>query len=454
MALIPLDDVNTDDGCIQRLLLAEARGPKASGYDFDETKTVIQAMIAVLQNRVGYNSPSKFCAPRGSSLRMNYVTAVCAGGAQQFRGFSLDSNGDVAIAQPQLDTINGILTLAQQGDTDCVSHINMIVGYSKSSVADPYSGIPSVIDGNQVLRGVYGWRTAGSGTGGGTYVQIPAGNNPSGVLQGIQFTTIIDESSARQIRALIDQLTALSNVRSFIGYQTPDHNFNGRILIIQDIDEFYSVNKTDILNEILLPDGRYLIDVRRQSIGLKVRPFIIGKDGSSLLDLTDHLIPPLPDMSNNASSYDIARINESNPLAKSLSSVAANWTNACDLGMTPPNNCAHYLSNAFIKAGYTELLRKNSEGLGIFNAWCDSLATPPNKNDNARPIRAKEMWTWFKQMKTSEQTTIPSNQGFWAVFQWDPSYSGGHVLVYDSNTKLVYGTGAYWGWQNQYFYKW
>jgi hypothetical protein len=120
-----------------------------------------------------------------------------------------------------------------------------------------------------------------------------------------------------------------------------------------------------------------------------------------------------------------------------LSSVGATWRNSCAGGDRFANNCAHFLSDAFIRAGYTELRR--------FGAHC----SPAN-----RPIRAREMWHWFDTKAVRRSNTVRRNTGWWAVFQLDErAYWGGHVAVLDSDAWRYYGTGWYANW-NQYLYQW
>ena len=69
-----------------------------------------------------------------------------------------------------------------------------------------------------------------------------------------------------------------------------------------------------------------------------------------------------------------------------LSQVCQYYTGACDGGDSYTNNCAHFLSNAFIRAGYTELLTS-----GIITERCRSGAK--------RPIRAYDMLKWFQYKK-------------------------------------------------------
>lgn len=157
-------------------------------------------------------------------------------------------------------------------------------------------------------------------------------------------------------------------------------------------------------------------------------------------------------VSGLANNEDVLELLNEAPPAKSLKSVAAHWTESCGLKDSEENNCAHYLSDAFIRAGYADLQKSSNNK--HFTEWCDW--DQQKKSPEARPIRAKEMWAWFKSMATKKKTIKPKNEGFWAVFQWDKSYSGGHVLLYDSDKKKAYGTGqgAYWSWSHHYFYQW
>ncbi|WP_147394321.1 hypothetical protein [Arthrobacter cheniae] len=121
--------------------------------------------------------------------------------------------------------------------------------------------------------------------------------------------------------------------------------------------------------------------------------------------------------------------------------VKAAWTAACAGGDRYPNNCAHFLSNAFIVAGYSELLTRG--------ARCPT----------GRPIRAREMRQWFIEMAATPNvgrtSNVPTrNTGPWAVFQLDEdAYWGGHVALLDTDAWEYVGTGWYSNW-TQYLYQW
>lgn len=129
---------------------------------------------------------------------------------------------------------------------------------------------------------------------------------------------------------------------------------------------------------------------------------------------------------------------------KSIAGAAMLFHSSCAGGdnQTYKNNCAHFLSDAFFRAGYEELASPNT----CITARCGTEA--------ARPIRARDMWCWFQKMATRRQIGMPKNEGFWAVFQLDEQqYWGGHVLIVDTNTGTYFGTGCYPDW-DQYAYQW
>jgi hypothetical protein len=123
-----------------------------------------------------------------------------------------------------------------------------------------------------------------------------------------------------------------------------------------------------------------------------------------------------------------------------LSFVPACYMGSCEGGDQYANNCAHYLSDAFIRAGYTELQVSSM-------ARCSTSAH--------RPIRAREMRSWFASKARVTLSVLPQQgSGTWAVFQLDESaYWGGHVVVLDANTWQYFGTGWYGNWAQE-CYQW
>ena len=86
------------------------------------------------------------------------------------------------------------------------------------------------------------------------------------------------------------------------------------------------------------------------------------------------------------------------------------------------NDCAHFLSNAFIRAGYTELLTS-----GLISAR-DSKCSSSSR----RPIRAYDMLKWFQKMETKFLSgPLEPDTGTWAVYQEKPGWK--HVLIFDTD---------------------
>jgi hypothetical protein len=121
-----------------------------------------------------------------------------------------------------------------------------------------------------------------------------------------------------------------------------------------------------------------------------------------------------------------------------LAEVAAAYERGCVCGGRLSNNCAHYLSNAFIRAGYTELL-----DAPVIESRCTA----------GRPIRAQDMLRWFQHRAQRFHSGIPpKGTGLWAGYQEKPNRR--HVLIYDADTGRYYGTDHCENWPVQWFYQW
>lgn len=122
----------------------------------------------------------------------------------------------------------------------------------------------------------------------------------------------------------------------------------------------------------------------------------------------------------------------------SLSEAYNLYEDKCDCGERFGNNCAHFLSNALIKAGF----RMPSGG-----AKCRS----------GRMIRAKELLQWVRSipgvvMKT-EHGSITS--GYWFVYQERASDGQGHVCIHLEKPESYssVGTGDFPDWEVQWHFK-
>lgn len=163
-------------------------------------------------------------------------------------------------------------------------------------------------------------------------------------------------------------------------------------------------------------------------------------------DMENLAPPPPPEWREgdavSATEKDKAEIQSLALEAKTIAAAAAAFVKSCEGGDSYDNNCAHFLSNAFLKAGFDDL----KAPANCINARCGTSAK--------RPIRARDMWCWFQEKATKTANALPENDGFWAVFQLDEAqYWGGHVIIYDSDKKVYYGTGHYPQWA-QHCYKW
>jgi hypothetical protein len=157
----------------------------------------------------------------------------------------------------------------------------------------------------------------------------------------------------------------------------------------------------------------------------------------------EHVPPPAPKFDPNAPTPgDSSKLERKRAAVPSLEAVASYWSDSCAGQDSYANNCAHFLSDAFIRAGYTEL----NPPAACINARCETPAK--------RPVRARDMWCWFQSKATKTSTQLTKNTGWWAAFQLNETvYWGGHVALFDSNNWKYYGTGWYEDW-GQHLYQW
>ena len=121
-----------------------------------------------------------------------------------------------------------------------------------------------------------------------------------------------------------------------------------------------------------------------------------------------------------------------------LTKVSKKYRRGCACGVRLSNNCAHYLSNAFIEAGYTELLEV---------PWITERCKA------GRVIRAQDMLKWFQEKRGQFHLgTPPPKSGLWATYQEKPDRR--HVLITDTNKNTYYGTDNCLTWPTQWHYQW
>lgn len=262
---------------------------------------------------------------------------------------------------------------------------------------------------------------------------------------------------------ILELATTRAAAVMYEGYGRDDRNFPGHLLVVVSPEVMYSFDQADIIDREDLSGRRVRIWVRAGARGFRIARTTIGDQPTMAFDVGMESItpppvleapgmptpalaaPPTAAMENFAPPQQPGMPGGSAPaafVAPPLSAIGANWFNSCAGGDVQTNNCAHYLSDAFIRAGYTELNPPNVH----INARCQTAAR--------RPIRARDMWSWFRSKATVTSSTVQRNTGWWAVFQLDErAYWGGHVAVLDSDSWTYYGTGWYANW-NQYLYQW
>jgi hypothetical protein len=249
------------------------------------------------------------------------------------------------------------------------------------------------------------------------------------------------------LKELLAQAALKSNATAYEGFITTDKNLVDHQLLVESPQVFYSFHKEDIVQTVDLGGGNVRILVRNGAKSYRSTLFNVGGAVPlvSFLVGMESMVPPVPLFDPQApmpaTMEDTHRLRSTAHLLPSLATVASNYTGSCDGGDSFDNNCAHFLSNAFIKAGFSELYNNNPN----INARC----TPAR-----RPIRARDMWSWFQTKAVTTSTSLQKDTGWWAVFQLNESeYWGGHVALFDSHEWKYYGTGWYPQW-NQYLYKW
>jgi hypothetical protein len=185
---IQLPPITTDPGVLSRLLIAESRTPAYQQYDEAQVRHGMDAMKAVINNRLN-NNPGQFNASNAAT----YADIITARG--QFYGFRKNSSGKVALVANVEARINDVLTKANTGTPGkFYRFVQHALDVTSGGISDPFAGVTN-IGGVHVTGGGYGWRTAGSSGPGGKFVLIPA--HMGGVIQGNQFLCVKRCGSSR-----------------------------------------------------------------------------------------------------------------------------------------------------------------------------------------------------------------------------------------------------------------
>ncbi len=129
----------------------------------------------------------------------------------------------------------------------------------------------------------------------------------------------------------------------------------------------------------------------------------------------------------------------------SLQNAKTSFSDSCVCGEKYGNNCAHFLSNALIKGGYSGIDGGIGADMRIRNGFCVCKS--------GRPIRAKELRTWFGNNWSKHSS--PKDTGLMLVYQERSSDGQGHVLIKEYNAGEQIGvadTGDFPDWRQEYYY--
>lgn len=169
---------HTDAGVLSRMLIAECRGPAYPDYDERESYWAMQAMKAVVHNRL-FSDPARF----GATGARYYADIICAPG--QWAGFGRGPRGEWWIEPEILQRVDEVVRQANTGTPGPYHRfVQHALAITYGAVQDPFAQLRWV-EGQAVYPGAYGWRRAGSSPPGGKFVAIPA--HQGGILAGNQF---------------------------------------------------------------------------------------------------------------------------------------------------------------------------------------------------------------------------------------------------------------------------
>lgn len=140
---------------------------------------------------------------------------------------------------------------------------------------------------------------------------------------------------------------------------------------------------------------------------------------------------------------------EAGVLQRSLATTFSGFSRECPCGEDLGNNCAHYLSDALIDAGYDEL--DGGEGARYRKRNGRIVCK------HGRPVRAKELRDWFADQASTTESGEPDDSRYWAVYQERSVDGQGHVVLHHHTTDEGYdwaGTGDYPSWATKDHYRW
>jgi hypothetical protein len=130
-------------------------------------------------------------------------------------------------------------------------------------------------------------------------------------------------------------------------------------------------------------------------------------------DATPRVVDPSPFSPNPEMLGGIVFKNRVKPLVNEFLAQSFNlYRGKCECGVTYDNNCAHFLTDAMVRAGLPSAFPVASE-----------------KCSAGRLIRAKECLAWFRDISTGFAANHDSlSSGYWFVYQ--ESGGQGHVCIH------------------------
>jgi lysozyme family protein len=185
-------------------------------------------------------------------------------------------------------------------------------------------------------------------------------------VKGIPLVQLSPPSSYFDRHRLIPSLNDLQDALAFqssisqsieyTGVKLPDQNFVGRFLIVGDDNSFYSFRNEDLLREDTAGGGLVRVWIRAGATAWRSYASEatgrLGAEARISVDMEDIEPPPMdqvPGMPRPATEDDRRLLRDVE--SRTIAAAASMYSGGCVGGDRYQNNCAHFLSDAFIRAG-------------------------------------------------------------------------------------------------------
>ena len=157
---ITLPANNTEQGMLTRLFLAESINPGSISYDEKQSKKSMLWMRQVIENRLKHKTPNIFGATK-SAGQAKYTIRDIVKAKNQFHGFEDYPNMPSSIKL----NITGILAIANNYNHPKRKLYAGFIDNAKHAASE--NALKAFVDPSS--KGLYGWRTKGSGEPGGDF---------------------------------------------------------------------------------------------------------------------------------------------------------------------------------------------------------------------------------------------------------------------------------------------